>query len=120
MAKSAKYRYCRRCLYNALQYGYVLGAGYTYFCLGSELEKIKVNQPINAALSAIFNYLVPKVENSSLETLDFINEIEKNVFDSYKEAEQVILNAFTVVAQILSTKCLLVPYQRNRITGQIE
>ena len=106
--------------YNAINYGYVLGAGYTYFCLGSELEKQKINQPINSALSSIFNYLAPKVKKSSLETLDFINEIEKNVFDSYKVAEQVILNSFTVVAQILSINCLLVPYQRNRVSGQIE
>lgn len=106
--------------YNAINYGYVLGAGYTYFCLGSELKKIKVNQPINDALSSIFCSLSPGANASSLDTLDFINMVEENVFDSYKVAEQVILNSFTVVAQILSINCLLVPYQRNRITGQLE
>lgn len=103
--------------YNARQFGYVLGAGYTYFCLADELKDITASDPIICALSAIFNYLSPDTQN---EMFAFIDTIEKEVFDSYKVAEQVILNAFTVVAQILSTKCLLVPYQRNRVTGQLE
>lgn len=102
--------------YNALNYGYVLGAGYTYFCLATALDNVEVNKPVVNALSFIFNQLSP----SGTNTLDFIDYVEKNVFDSYKVAEQVILNAFTVVAQILSTNCLLVPYQRNRINGQLE
>lgn len=104
--------------YTAINNGYVLGAGYTYMCLGSELETTPETEPIKEALSSIFAYLDPG--DSSMDSLEFIDTIEKGVFDSYKVAEQVILNAFTVVAQILSTNCLLVPYQRNRITGQID
>ena len=102
--------------YNALNYGYVLGAGYTYFCLGTELEKIPLNAPIVSALQVIFSSLIP----DNMDSIQFSNQIVESIYDSYKVAEQVILNSFTVVAQILSTNCLLVPYQRNRITGVLE
>lgn len=103
--------------YNAINYGYVLGAGYTYFCLAQELDNLGDNaEPIKEALRTIFIALVPKYITQS----EFINNIENGIYDSYRVAEQVILNAFTVVSQILSTACLLVPYQRNRTTGYIE
>ena len=98
--------------YNAINYGYVLGAGYTYFCLANAVPEEFVS--IRNALCLIFVLLTPGSQ------MTFINEVEDHIFDSYKVAEQVILNAFTVVAQILSTNCLLVPYQRNRMTGVIE
>jgi chaperonin GroEL (HSP60 family) len=98
--------------YNAINYGYVLGAGFTYFSMSSIASEDA--PPVTRAMSKIFTTLCPGTQ------LDFISMVEENIFDSYKVAEQVILNAFTVVAQILSTKCLLVPYQRNRTTGYIE
>lgn len=100
--------------YNARNYGYVLGAGYTYYCLGNLLNNIEKNKPIISALQTIFNRLTP------MNIADFVVYVKENIFDSYKVVEQVILNSFTVVAQILSTNCVLVPYQRNRINGNIE
>jgi len=102
--------------YNARNYGYVLGAGYTYYCLGCLLDDIEKNKPIISALQTIFNRLSP----IDIKKEEFIIYIRDNIFDSYKVVEQVILNSFTVVAQILSTNCVLVPYQRNRINGNIE
>lgn len=97
--------------YNAINYGYVLGAGFTYFSMTNVVPDEYA--AIRGALSCIFTNLCPGPQ------IEFIKIIEENVFDSYKVAEQVILNSFTVVAQILSTKCLLVSYQRNRVTGEI-
>lgn len=103
--------------YNARNYGYVYGAGFTYYSLGSLLNiEDTRNKVIKVALQSIFNKLIPNGTNY----IDFTKNIEDNVFDSYKVAEQVILNSFTVVSQILSTNCVLVPYQRNRINGNIE
>lgn len=100
--------------YNARNSGYVLGAGYTYFCLSSILKDLndKRTEPIQQALIYIFDYLFESTgkENITPEILEFINYIEENIFDSYKVAEQVILNSFTVVSQVLSTKCVLVNY----------
>lgn len=97
--------------YNAINYGYVLGAGFTYFSMANIVPDEYA--AIRGALSCIFINLCPGSQ------IEYIKAIEENVFDSYKVAEQVILNSFTVVAQILSTKCLLVPYQRNRVTGEL-
>lgn len=92
--------------YNARNTGYVLGAGYTYFCLGMLLDEDDAKAlVIRDSLSYLFNYFV-----GSSDKLSYINYIETNVFDSYKVAEQVILNTFTVVSQVLSTKCVLVDY----------
>ena len=100
--------------YNAINYGYVLGAGFTYFSMCNVLpDEMAV---IRQAMCGIFNSLCTANVSSQFE---FINTIEDSVYDSYKVAEQVILNSFTVVAQILSTRCLLVPYQRNRMTGEL-
>lgn len=106
--------------YNALNYGYVVGGGYTYYCLAQylsdefEIDNKDIINPIKDALGYIFNYLS---EDSKMQFIDYIME---NAFDSYKVAEQVILNSFTVVSQILSTECLLVPYIRNNVKGVIE
>ena len=106
--------------YNARVDGYVYGAGFTYYSLGSLLDKnINKNKAIIDTLQSIFNDLSSKLCKNMLYS-DFTKHIEENIFDSYKVAEQVILNSFTVVAQILSTNCILVPYQRNRINGNIE
>ena len=102
--------------YNAINYGYVIGAGFMYFSMCNVIpDKSAV---LRTAMCNIFESLCSAADFSS--QLEFINSIENNVYDSYKVAEQVILNAFTVVSQILSTRCLLVPYQRNRMTGIIE
>lgn len=101
--------------YNARNYGYLLGAGYTYYCLADLLDKDEKNKAIIKALQSIFYRLL---NNRSHD--EFVKYIRDNIFDSYKVVEQVVLNSFTVVAQILSTNCVLVPYQRNRINGNIE
>lgn len=41
----------------------------------------------------------------------FVQFVENNVYDSYKVTEQVILNSFTVVSQVLSTQRILIPYK---------
>lgn len=92
--------------YNALISGYTLGAGYTYVSLSGFLQDDIAVDPITKALNYIFESLL---EDNELTSQRFINYIEDNVYDSYKVSEQVILNAFTVVAQVLSTKRLLVP-----------
>ena len=103
--------------YNARNYGYLLGAGLTYYSLSALLDNTEEkNKPIISALQSIFNRLLP----ADIESGEFVTYINDNIFDSYKVIEQVILNSFTVVAQILSTNCVLVPYQRNRINGNIE
>ena len=95
--------------YNARNSGYVLGAGYTYFCLATTLPDDDPRAlEIKTALCYIFNKLCGT--DDPMQTLDFIDFVETNVFDSYKVAEQVILNSFTVVSQVLSTKCVLVNY----------
>lgn len=89
--------------YTALNYGYTLGAGYSYFTLGTGVKL----QPIKDALSFMFLYLSNEYDSQT----EFINYIEDNVYDSYKVTEQVLLNAFTVVSQVLSTECILAPYR---------
>lgn len=93
--------------YNAINYGYTLGAGYSYYTLSTILEDTPEMQPIKSAMQFMFSYL-SKNEKS---VQNYITYIENNVFDSYKVTEQVILNAFTVVSQVLSTKCVIVPYK---------
>lgn len=90
--------------YNARNSGYVLGAGFTYSALvaGCDCEPVKVS--MNYLYKLLFG-----LSGYSLLT-EFVDYIEKNVFDSYMVAEQVIFNSFTVVSQVLSTKCLLVNY----------
>lgn len=100
--------------YNSINYGYVYGAGFTYFAICNIIPDDFA--AIKQAMGCIFDSLC---KTNGITQLDFIDYIEHNIYDSYKVAEQVILNSFTVVAQILSTRCLLVPYQRNRITGEI-
>lgn len=90
--------------YNARNTGYVLGAGFTYDCLGKEVDC----EPVKVSMSYLFNLLFG-LSNMNLRA-EFVDYIEKNVFDSYMVAEQVIFNSFTVVSQVLSTKCLLVSY----------
>lgn len=93
--------------YNARNSGYVLGAGFTYFSLASELDC----EPVKIALQFLFDLLCTLCGyNDPGDSLRFIDYIEKNVYDSYMVAEQVIFNSFTVVSQVLSTKCLLVSY----------
>ena len=91
--------------YNAINYGYTLGAGYSYYTLATYLPNDKEYAPIKFALQFMFNYLLDNHESSQ----KFIDYITDNVFDSYKVTEQVILNAFTVISQVLSTNCILVP-----------
>ena len=93
--------------YNAINYGYTLGAGYSYFTASLELEDEPENEPIRIALQFMFDYL-SKGEKSHQAFIDYITD---NVFDSYKVTEQVILNAFTVVSQVLSTQCIIIPYK---------
>lgn len=93
--------------YNALISGYTLGAGFTYVSLSGFLQDDLSSVPVSSALNYIFDYLYDAENYTS--TQQFINYIEDNVYDSYKVTEQVILNAFTVVAQVLSTRVLLVP-----------
>lgn len=90
--------------YNARNSGYVLGAGYTYFCLGLNCGC----EPIISAMKYLYNLLYTLGGYSTYS--EFADYIEHNVFDSYMVAEQVIFNSFTVVSQVLSTKCLLVSY----------
>lgn len=96
--------------YNALTSGYTIGSGYTLLTLSHYLYP-KDNPkmlPIIDALSYLFN----KLQKESGMTVDaYIDYCSNNVYDSYKVTQQVILNAFTVVAQVLSTKCMLVPYE---------
>ena len=93
--------------YNAINYGYTLGGGFTYKSLGDLLPKEPMYKPIQAALGFMFFTLAQDYALSS----EFITYIEDNIFDSYKVTEQVILNAFTVVSQVLSTQCIIVPYK---------
>ena len=96
--------------YNARNTGYVLGAGYTYFCLGATLDSDDFRESyIKDALSYLFKYF-SNCDDEPMKMLDYIDYVEKNVYDSYKVAEQVILNSFTVVSQVLSTEYVLVEY----------
>lgn len=95
--------------YNALTYGYTIGAGYTLLCLESELNDF--NGDIIAVVQKTFNYLFNNISSRfNMDTDEFISYCMNNVYDSYKVTEQVILNAFTVVSQVLSTEKILVPY----------
>lgn len=90
--------------YNARNSGYVLGAGYTYSTLVANCDC----EPVKISMEYLFKLLF-SLSGSTFYT-EFVNYVEKNVFDSYLVAEQVIFNSFTVVSQVLSTKCLLVNY----------
>lgn len=94
--------------YNALVSGYTIGAGYTMMCLSLELSDFpsNVQKVMRDVLSYIFNLMKQDRQDD-----EFISYCMSNVYDSYKVTEQVILNAFTVVAQVLSTQRLLVPYK---------
>lgn len=94
--------------YNALTTGYTIGAGYTLLCLASELGEFRtdVQSIMMDILSYLFNLLCGDKDRN-----EFSDYCMSNVFDSYKVTEQTILNAFTVVAQVLSTRCMLVPYK---------
>lgn len=94
--------------YNAITSGYTIGAGYTYMCLSTYLPDDSRKIIIQGALSHIFELL-----SMNKNTDEFINFCMNNVYDSYKVTEQVILNSFTVVSQVLSTKRLLVPLSRT-------
>lgn len=93
--------------YNALNYGYTLGAGYSYYTLASKLEPKANTLPIKTALKFMFTYLSRTEDYQSR----FVQFVENNVYDSYKVTEQVILNSFTVVSQVLSTQRILIPYK---------
>lgn len=96
--------------FHALQSGYVIGAGYTLLSLSTMLNEViddmGVRQVFQDSLSFIFNSL--NKEQGEV-TQGYIDYCMDNVFDSYKVVEQVILNAFTVVAQITSTNQILSP-----------
>lgn len=98
--------------YNALKYGYTIGGGYTLLCLAQQLvnDPFEPSEPFVDALSSVYA-LIKKDSTYSEEYIDYLN---KNVFDSYKVTEQVILNAFTVVSQVLSTCKVLVPLSNSR------
>lgn len=98
---------------NALTYGYTIGAGYTLLCLAQSLEGEFDRPSITDALSYIFYKVAYSMEKEYPNEQDFITYCMDNVYDSYKVTEQVILNAFTVVAQVLSTHRLLVPLSRS-------
>lgn len=93
--------------YNALNYGYTYGAGFTYKALGDLLPDEPKYEALKASLGFMFYTLAQDYTLAS----EFITYIENNIYDSYKVTEQVILNAFTVVSQVLSTKCIIVPYK---------
>ena len=77
-------------------------------CLSTYLPDDSRKIIIQGALSHIFELL-----SMNKNTDEFINFCMNNVYDSYKVTEQVILNSFTVVSQVLSTKRLLVPLSRT-------
>ena len=96
--------------YNAINTGYVLGAGYTYYCLVSK-EDVQIDVRYEVLLNALeFIFMKLFKDSHFKDELKFIEYIENNVYDSYKVAEQVILNSFTVVAQVLSTNVVLIDY----------
>ena len=96
--------------YNAINTGYVLGAGYTYYCLVGN-EDIQLDERYSVLLEALSFIFKKLYKDSGFENeIKFIEYIENNVYDSYKVAEQVILNSFTVVAQVLSTNVVLIDY----------
>lgn len=98
--------------YNAIQSGYVIGAGYTYTCLSVNKHS---DEPYYYPFDQALCYITRVVQKSMnyKDYKEFVDYLMENVFDSYSVAEQVILNSFTVVGQILSTKCLLVPYEKH-------
>lgn len=93
--------------YNALNYGYTYGAGFTYKALGDLLP----DEPKYNALKESLGFMFYTLAQDYTLASEFITYIENNIYDSYKVTEQVILNAFTVVSQVLSTKCIIVPYK---------
>lgn len=96
--------------YHAITTGYVIGAGYTLVSLSTYVKDViedrGIQEVFTRALNGIHNSLRG---NSNYE--EYIDYCTENVFDSYKVIEQVILNAFTVVAQVLSIKTLIIPIQ---------
>lgn len=99
---------------NALQSGYVIGGGFTLYSLGkdilSEFGTVPRFQVIDDALSFIYEYLFKTSDyQGSDKRLEYTSNLEENVYDSFEVLYQVILNSFTVVAQILSTNVILIP-----------
>lgn len=96
--------------YNALTSGYTIGSGYTLLTLSHSLDTN--DEPNYTLIKEALSYLFNKLSIQSEKQLDeYIEYCMNNVFDSYKVTEQVILNSFTVVSQVLSTRCILVPYE---------
>lgn len=98
--------------YHARLYGYTIGGGFNYKSLVPEYDEVK-DVVIKDALSYIFKTIYSTVEDEFKTELDFIDYCSKNVYDSYKVTEQVILNAFTVIAQVLSTREMLIPLEKK-------
>lgn len=94
--------------YNAINYGYTYGAGFTYWTLSDSIPKDEKYEPIRRALKFMFEILSA---DSNMTMTSFMNYVNDNVYDSYKVSEQVILNSFTVVSQVLSTERILVNYK---------
>lgn len=78
---------------NAIKYGIVPGAGYTYYQLGQKLLKEYPNTPtfILEALNTIFDKLKDNVDN------------EETIYDSTMVIKEVISNSFSIVSQVITT-----------------
>lgn len=100
--------------YNSLQSGYTVGSGYTLLCLINDLYELlpDVEPEILVEFVNALNYIFITLSRGEADTQnsqDYIDYCMENVFDSYKVTEQVLLNSFTVVAQVLSTRRLIIP-----------
>lgn len=112
---------------NALRYGVCIGGGLTYIRVAELLDddncltpELKV--PVISALHSIYDHLLLNcgVENNGsnyLPKLDdrtgaYILTEDYLIYDSYKTAEQVLINSIDMVHSIFSTKILICDPQR--------
>lgn len=87
---------------NAIEYGIVTGAGFTYINAMKSLDTFPLLF-VEEALESIYKTVINNIGISSLNE----DDIKDTVFDSEKVAEEVIKNSFTIASQVLTTQKLI-------------
>lgn len=112
---------------NAIRYGVCLGGGLTYIKVSELLANQgalskEIKSSILKAMASIYNHLLincgieigvaqylPRLDE---KTGSYILNEDYKIYDSYKTAEQVLINSIDIVCSIFSTKVLICDPQR--------